>query len=95
MGLTVNGRKGEIRRGYKVVATITRYRYETNPQGEALGWHVEGDIAGLDRFYAERGGPFDLILAVGESRALWKGADIALGEGTFSASGRGTPETLP
>lgn len=94
MGLSVNGRHGEIRHGYKAVATITRYRYESNPKGEAPGWMVEGDMADIDRFYAERGGPFDLILALGQSKARWRKVDIALGEGTFSARGQGPPETI-
>lgn len=95
MGLQrIVGHRGEIKAGYKVVATITRYVYATNPPGDPPGWTVEGDVADVDSFYAERGGPFDLILSLGTGKARWKGVPVALSAAGFTASGQGPPETI-
>jgi hypothetical protein len=55
---------------------------------------VEGEVADVDRFYADRGGPFDLVLNLGAGKARWRKVEVALSPSGFSARGQGLPETI-
>mgnify|MGYP003577717969 CR=1 FL=1 len=70
-GFSARGTSGELRVGYKVVSTFTRWTMQDD--------RVEAHGSPVDGYWRDSGQPFSIHLKVGRSVWIWRMVDVTHG----------------
>lgn len=88
-GLSVRGKTGRIKNGFRVAAVLGAY--SLTPAGP-LTWSVEATVVDSDAYWLSQGGADVLEVGVGKELWRWKGAALVVAGGQVVGTVTGRPE---